>query len=164
MYIQAGILYLWRTHTLYVPNIIHKKENILSISCCKNTLIYFLKCRPGNKDLRPLKLYSLLVSFFYWIAFKQQNSFLSVSHCSICVIPLKFLIYIGNMQLLKLICQSVLFSFFFWVPSSLFAGVFISSASFILQERKKFFFFYPSMFLAHIPTPYLCKNRLTGQK
>ena len=129
MYIQAGILYLWRTHTLYVANIIHKKENILSISCCNNTLIYFLKCRPGNKDLRPLKLYSLLVSFFYWIAFKQQNSFLSASHCSICVIPLKFLTYIWNMQLLKLICQSVLFSFFFfffWFPSSLFSGVFLS--------------------------------------
>ena len=132
MYIQAGILYLWRTHTLYVANIIHKKENILSISCCNNTLIYFLKCRPGNKDLRPLKLYSLLVSFFYWIAFKQQNSFLSASHCSICVIPLKFLTYIWNMQLLKLICQSALFSFFFF-----FFGFHLLS----LQEYLFLFFF-----------------------
>ena len=136
MYIQAGILYLWRTHTLYVPNIIHKKENILSISCCNNTLIYFLKCRPGNKDLRPLKLYSLLVSFFYWIAFKQQNRFLSVSHCSICVIPLKFLIYIWNMQLLKLIYQSVLFSFFGFHLLSLQEYLFLQFLLYCRREKN----------------------------
>ena len=84
-YVHTGwhCLSMENTHFIYVPNIIHKKKNILSISCCNNTLIYFLKCRPGNKYLRPLKLYSLLVSFFHWIAFKQQNSFLSASYCSV---------------------------------------------------------------------------------